>query len=177
MSQPDFGNEQAKRIPVTYDFGRLLKERPHIYRITQLSRAGLGYLHLSLEARVAFFAEYVFSQIISIRCITAVDYSIRPANPGIIEGGPCIEYYETHERLETVSRAVPNTDGMEVFKPTVKFTLLNIDQSYIIAERFVMSILSDGVTGWSGWTHEQQQQRTQSLKQTLDSIDKYRIRD
>jgi hypothetical protein len=135
----------------------------------------MGYLRLALQARVTFFCESVFYQFINIDCINVVDYSLRPANPATLEGGPCIEYHETHERLEKVSRSVPNTDGMETWNPAIRFALLRIDQSYVIAQRFEMSILSDGVTGWSGRTPEQEQKMMESLKKALESIDKYRL--
>jgi len=70
---------------------------------------------------------------------------------------------------------VPKTDGMEVFNPPVKFILLNIDQSYIIAERFEMIILNDGVTTMMGWTPMRKQQKMEALKRGLDSMDKYRL--
>ena len=170
------GNQPAKPLAVRYDFGALLKENPRAYRISEVCAARTGYLWLTLQARVVFFTERVFFQFVAIDCINAVDYSIRPPNPGTLEGGPCIKYFEEHERLQSVSRAVPNTDGMEVFKPSVKFSLLNVDQSYIIAQRFEMSILSDGVTDVrTGRTEMEKQRMTECLKRALDSIDKYRL--
>jgi hypothetical protein len=168
-------DQAAKSTPVRYDFGALLKENPHVYHITQLGVANMGYLQLELRARVTFYTERVFYQFVAIDCVNAVDYSIRPANPGLLEGGPPIKYYEEHERLQNVSRAVPNTDGMEMFKPEIKFTLLVIDQSCIIAQRFEMSILSDGVTNTIGRTATQKEQMMEKLKRALDSIDKYRL--
>jgi hypothetical protein len=169
-------NQPVKVPPIRYDFGALLKENPHVYRIAELCIAYTSWLHLQLRARVVFCAARShFFQLVAIDCINAVDYSIRPANPALLEGGPCIKYYEKHELLQNVSRAVPNTDGMQMWDPSKKFTLLNIDQSYIIAQRFEMSILGDGVTGWSGRTPMENQQMMESLKRALDSIDKYRL--
>jgi hypothetical protein len=170
------GNEPAKSTPVRYDLGGLLKENPLLYRIGELRIANMGYLRLGLQANVVFCSEGHFSQFVAIDCVKAVDYSIRPANPATIEGGPCIEYYEKHELLDTVSQTVPNTDGMEVFNPPVKFTLLRIDQSYIIAQRFEMIILTDGVATTIGWTPMQKQQKTEALKRALDWMDKYRLK-
>lgn len=169
------GNPPVKCPTVRYDFGALLKENPHLYRITKLCVAQMGYLQLVLQARVACCFEGAFYQFVAVDCINAVDYSIRPANPAILEGGPCIKYFEEHERLQTVSRAVPHTDGMEVFNPSVKFSLLSIDQSYIIAQRFEMSILSDGVSHTIGRRPERKQHMMESLNRALDLMNKYRL--
>jgi hypothetical protein len=169
------GNEPAKSTPVRYDLGVLLKENPHLYRITELRIANMSYLGLGLKARVAFCTEGHFYQTVAIDCVNAVDYSIRPANPALLMGGPCIGYYEKHDLLDTVSQTVPNTDGLEVFDPPVKFALLIIDQSYIIAQRFEMIIVSDGVTTTTGWTPMEKQQKMEALNRALDSIDKYRL--
>jgi len=169
------GNEAAKGTPVRYDLGGLLKDNPLHYHILELRIANMGYLRLQLQASVLFCVESCIRQFLAIDCFKAVDYSIRPTNPAILEGGPCIKYYEKHELLDTVSQTVPKTDGMEVFNPPVKFILLNIDQSYIIAERFEMIILNDGVTTMMGWTPMRKQQKMEALKRGLDSMDKYRL--
>jgi hypothetical protein len=169
------GNEPAKSTPIRYDLGVLLKENPRFYRTEDLHIAKMGYLRLSLQARVVFRSEGRFYQLVDIDCVTAVDYTIRPAHPALLEGGPFIEYYEKHQLLDNVSQTVPNTDGMKEFNPPVKFTLLSIDQSYIIAQRFEMIILTDGVTTTDGWTPLQKQRKMEALKRGLDSIDKYRL--
>ena len=66
-----------------------------------------------------------------------MDYSIRPMNPNIIEGGPLIEFHEDHPLLTPSLQSIPGGDG-EQFDPPVKFTILLLDQSYIIAERFLI---------------------------------------
>jgi hypothetical protein len=169
------GNEPAKSTPVRYDLGMLLKESPHLYRISALRTASMGYLRLELQARIVFCTEGHFNQFVAIDCVNAVDYSIRPANPATLVGGPWIRYYEQHDLLDAVSKTVPNTDGMEVFNPPVKFALLKIDRSCIIAQRFEMIILGDGVTNTIGWTPMQKQQNMEALNRALDSIDKYRL--
>ncbi len=169
------GKEPAKSAPVRYDLGGLLKANPHLYRIGELRIADMGYLRLELKAQVVFCAEDHFCQFVAIDCIKAVDYSMRPANPATLEGGPCLAYYEKHEPLETISQTVPNTDGMEVFKPPVQFALLRMDRSYIIAQRFEMTILTDGVTTTIGWTPAQKQEKMEALKRALASIDKFRL--
>jgi hypothetical protein len=168
-------NEPAKSSPVRYDLGGLLKEQPFLYRIGELRIAKMGYLRLELQASVVFFTEDHFFQFVAIDCVKVVDYSIRPANPATLLGGPYIKYCEKHELLDNVSQTVPNTDGMKVFNPPVKFTLLGIDQSYIIAQRFEMTILTDGVTTTIGWIPIQKQQKMEALKRALDSIGKYRL--
>jgi hypothetical protein len=186
MAQPDSGdhriptpdapeNEPAESVPVRYDLGRLLKENPQLYRITHLLGADTEYLSLAFRARVAFCSGGHLDQVIAIDCVNSVDYSIRPPHPALLEGGPCIQYYEQHELLDTVSQTVPNTDGLETFNPPVKFTLLIIDQSYVIAQRFEMSILHDGVTNRIGLTPARRQQKMEDLKRALDSIDRYRL--
>jgi hypothetical protein len=138
--------------------------------------ANMGYLSLRLQASVAFFcAEGVFYQFIAMDCINAVDYSIRPANPALLMGGPLIEYHEKHELLDNVSQSVPNTDDGQVFNPPIKFVLLNIDQSYVIAQRFDLTILNNGASTTIGPTLAQKQQKQEVLKRALESMDKYRL--
>ena len=160
--------------PVRYDLGRMLKEHPRYYRITQLYIAKMGHLRLTLQATVAFFCQSVFDQSVGIDCINAVDYAIRPANPWLGGGGPCIEYLENHEALQNYSQTVPNTGGRKTFDPPVKFTMLSIDQSYVIAERFELTILSDG-SRVAGWSPAEKKFQLERLRQGLDSIDKYRL--
>src|SRR5580692_5689207 len=130
MAPPNSGDNRlpasnaAGNEPVRYDLGALLKEQPHLYRIGELRIAKMGYLRLELQASVAFCNEDFFYQFVAIDCVKVVDYSIRPPNPATLEGGPCLKYCEKHELLANVSQTVPNTDGMEVFNPPVKFTLL-----------------------------------------------------
>jgi hypothetical protein len=53
-----------------------------------------------------------------------------------LRGGPVIEFYEQHQLLdEERLQGVPGGDG-EVFNPPLKFQLLILDQTYVIAERF-----------------------------------------
>jgi len=51
-----------------------------------------------------------------------------------------MQYFETHPLLDSVYRGVPHTDDGEVFPSKLKFKLLIIDQSHIIAERFLLCI-------------------------------------
>src|ERR1700733_3970592 len=88
--------DEGLNIPQTikrYNLGAMLKEQPELYRIIELSIAQMEYLALRLRGRVALMHNHI-NQFIEIRCVKAVDYSIRPPNPAILMGGPLIEFYE-----------------------------------------------------------------------------------
>jgi hypothetical protein len=71
-----------------------------------------------------------------IFAIDAIDYSIRPKNPGITVGGPPIKFSTDDPRLNDPDlQYVPGGDG-EVFEPPRRYQLLELDQSWIIAVRF-----------------------------------------
>ena len=122
----------------------MLKEQPDLYRMIELSTAQMDYLGLRLRGRVAL-THHQISQFVEIGCFKAIDYSIRPPNPAILMGGPLMEFHEEHPSLQAVSRSVPNTDGLETFDPSVKFGLLVIDQSYVIAQRFDLFLEIDDI--------------------------------
>ncbi len=75
---------------------------------------------------------------VKIKCINAVDYSLRPKDPAILEGGMFMEYFEEHPLLTEDLQYKPHNDYGEKFNPPIKFTLLKLDDTYIIAERFDM---------------------------------------
>jgi len=163
------------KTPIRYNLGAMLKENPHLYRVLKLSMANMGYLGLSLHAQVVFqFGHAV--QLVAIDCLKAVDFSIRPPNPGLLMGGPLLEYYEEHPRLQSVSRTVPNTDGMETFNPSVRFTLLIIGQSYFIAESFVLRIENEDIFKEAMRANDKhRQENIENLKRGLDWMDKFRL--
>ena len=117
----------------------MLKVNPTFCRVTQIFRADIEYLKLFLSVRASFnfgpFALYAF-----IDCVNAVAFSIRPPNAAILMGGPEVEFHEEHPLLAGISQTVPNTDGMDVYDPPVKFGLLGMDQSYVIAGQFALSV-------------------------------------
>ena len=167
----------AGNPPIRYNFGAMLKENPGIYRVLELATVNPRYLGLSLRALASFGFGHL-SQFIFIDCVNVVDYSIRPPNPATLMGGPPMEFYEQHQRLESVSRCVPNTDGMKVFDPSVVFHLLVIDQSYIIAQQFVLRIENDNIfKDATGIDDAQKQQFAKDLKRGLDCIEKFRLPD
>jgi hypothetical protein len=151
---------QPKTPQVKYDFGAMLKARPQLCRISHLHSASMGWLGLSLQAQVVMDRVAIT---LLLDCINVVDYSLRPANPATLEGGPLIEYEEKHELLNSVSRCVPKTDGEEIWDPSVKFAMLTIDQSYVIAQRFEVRIDYGKVIGL---TTEQEQRRSERINAT-----------
>ncbi len=116
----------------------LLKENLQSFYLLQIMRGEFGYLGLAL---VVYVIRHIPGKdtdfpVCEIRCSNAVDYSIRPKKPSIIEGGPPIKIPEQHELLNDPKlQYVPATDG-EIFNPPIKFKLLEMGQSYVIAERF-----------------------------------------
>jgi hypothetical protein len=72
-----------------------------------------------------------------IFAIDAIDYSIRPQNPGTIVGGPPIKFSTDDPRLNDPNlQYVPGRDDGELFNPPRRYQLLELDQSWIIAVRF-----------------------------------------
>jgi hypothetical protein len=64
------------------------------------------------------------------------DFAVRPKDPGIIEGGMPLRFSTDDPRLaDPELQYVPGGDG-EVYNPRRHYQLLELDQSWIIAERF-----------------------------------------
>ena len=84
--------------------------------------------------------------------VNAVDYSVRPPHPGLLMGGPPMKFHEEHPLLANIQQDVPNTDGMEIYDPPVKFGVLVIDQTYVIAGQFALRLdHGDRLQNVSGW--------------------------
>lgn len=161
--------------PINYNLGAMLKENPRLYHVLQVTTASTSYLGLGLRLHVSFGFGHL-SQFVLIDCVNAVDFSIRPPNGATLMGGPPMEFYEQHPRLENISQTVPNTDGMEVFTPRVKFTLLVLDQSYVIAQGFVLSIENADIFKHAiGMDENRKQRQAEDLKAGLDWMEKFRL--
>lgn len=121
------------------DFAKLIKDSqrgPFALRVLQIHWATMSHLTLRLAVGFGFAPTRNSPTQAIIRCSNAVDYSIRPKNPATIEGGPIIEYYETHKLLEDERlQLIPGGDG-EVFNPPLKLSLLIFDRSHVIADKF-----------------------------------------
>lgn len=66
----------------------------------------------------------------------AIDYAIRPKNPAIIEGGKLLKFSTDNPRLnDPMLQYIPGGDG-KLFNPPRRYQLLELDQSWIIAQRF-----------------------------------------
>ncbi len=159
-----------------YDLGAMLKDNPHFYRISQIYMAEMSYLGLRIHATVALQTFPRLIQRIAILCVNAVDFAIRPANPAILMGGPLLEFYEEHEMLQSVSQTVPNTDGLKTWNPPIKFTLLQIDQSYAIAQRFELCIEQEDIFKNSvGFSDEKKRHGHEALKRAMEWMDKFHL--
>jgi hypothetical protein len=167
----------AENLPVRYDLGALLKENPSTYRVWLLRSATISNLGLSLRADVlySFARETKGLQSVNIDCIHAVDYSIRPRDPRIIDGLPFIKYNEAHARLHADLQTVPHTDCENVFTPPIRFTLLSIDQSYVIAERFEMTVLYESLPKGIELTPIEEKRKSEERSRVMDSIRKFRL--
>jgi len=120
------------------DLGDVLKLDAYGPRIVGIRSARIRYLKLKLYVRLDFVSGELLQslQYAEITCTNAVDYAIRPPDPNILMGGPLIELHEQHPRLEHRDlQDVPGGDGEE-FEPPLKFKLLILDQTYVIAEEF-----------------------------------------
>jgi hypothetical protein len=136
---PAGGNrpQPATPPPIRYDLGAMLKANQWLCRVLKIIRANPQYLSLELIAWARFDFGSLSAEV-HIDCVEAVDYSIRPPNAALLMGGPLMEFHEQHPLLENISQVVPNTDGMETYDPPVKFGLLLMDQSYVIAGQFAL---------------------------------------
>ena len=102
------------------------------WRILKLSAVQqLGHIFdmvlFSNPSRADHFRIYAFG---------TADYSIRPPNPARIEGGPDIIFSTDDPRLaEPGLQQIPGGDGA-AYDPPKRYQLLELDQSWIIAQRF-----------------------------------------
>ena len=167
--------QPAAPPPVRYDLGAMLKENPQLCRVLEIIRVNPGYLRLELIARAAFhFASS--SLYVHFDCVEAVDYSIRPPSPSLLGGGPLLEFHEQHPLLEAISQVVPNTDGMKTYDPPVKFGLLQMDQSHVIAGQFALRLADvNGFKNVGGLDERQRQQWVASLQRGLDWMEPFRL--
>src|ERR1017187_5842330 len=159
--------------PIRYDLVAMLKANSWLCRVSRIIRADTEYLGLHLITRAAF--DFMsFSLYAHIDCVEAVGYSIRPPDPAILMGGPHMEFHEQHPLLENISQVVPNTDGMETYDPPVKFGLLLMDQSYVIAGQFALRIYDvDGFKHVSDLGDRQR--RAAALQRGLDWMEPFRL--
>lgn len=165
-----------KPEPVRYDLGAMLKENLHLLSIIQLFRINKSYLSLELMA-VASFDSGPRPLFVHIDCVNAVDYYIRPPNPGLLMGGPWVEFHEQHPLLKDISQTVPNTDGLEIYDPPVNFGVLVIDQSLIIAGQFALRFVDvDGFKNLSGMSDERRQRSMTLYQQLLDRMEPFRLK-
>src|ERR1035438_2091934 len=113
-NNPDGGNspQPATPPPIRYGRGAMLKENSRLYHVLRVTTASTSYLGLGLRAHVSFSFGHL-SQVVLIDCVNAVDFSIRPPNGATLMGGPPMEFYEQHPRLENISQTVPNTRSEE----------------------------------------------------------------
>jgi hypothetical protein len=79
--------------------------------------------------------------------IGTADYAIRPSNPALIIGGPYIRLSTDDPRLSDPDlQYIPGGDG-ETFNPPRRYQLLELDQSWIVAERFEIEPLPQTTVG------------------------------
>jgi hypothetical protein len=160
---------------VSYDLGAMLKDNPDFYRILQLHTANLSWLGLVLHATVSL-RTFPLRHSIAVSCVEAVDFAIRPPNPALLMGGPLLEFYEEHEMLQKVSQTVPNTDGLKMWDPPIRFGLLKIDQTYVIAQRFELRIEhAVDFKNSVGFSDQQIQNALEANRRALEWMDKFRL--
>jgi hypothetical protein len=149
----------------------MLKANPRLCRFLGIVRADLQYLKLTLIARAVF--DFPFSGFHAyIECINSVDFSVRPPNPGLIMGGPLMEFHEQHPLLEEVSQTVPNSDGLEVYDPPVKFGVLLLDQTYVVAGQFALRLNYGDVVGLD---EQKKQNHRAQFQRKLEWMEPFRL--
>jgi hypothetical protein len=118
------------------DFVKIIQDDPYGVRIGGIRWADMRHLTLRLLITLHKHPKSQLPSHLTILCMNAVEYSIRPKDRNTIEGGPLIEYYEDHKLLQDpVLQMIPGGDG-EVFNPPLKLALLMLDHSFVIAEKF-----------------------------------------
>ncbi len=91
-------------------------------------------------------------------------------------GGPYLEFYEEHEMLQSISQTVPNTDGLETWNPPIKFTLLQIDQTYVVAQRFKLRIeYPIDYKNSAGFSDQEIQELLEANRRAMEWMDKFRL--
>ena len=73
-----------------------------------------------------------------IICEGPVDYTLRPPNPATLMGGPHMKFHEQHPLLDDPQFQFRPGDDGERYDPPLKLKLLILDQSQIIAQRFLL---------------------------------------
>jgi hypothetical protein len=165
-------NRPQPTPPVYYDLAAMLKANPNLCRVIEIFRADIRYLKLTLIARAAF--EFTQSNFVAqIDCISAVDYSVRPPNPAILMGGPLIEFHEQHPLLAEVSQTLPNSDGLQIYDPPIKFGVLQLDQTYVIAGQFAVRFEYGDPIGFDEQTRQRQKAEFQ---QRVDWMQPFRLK-
>ena len=151
----------------------MLKANLWLGRVLQIIRVDPAYLGLHLVTRAKFdFSS--FGLFAHIDCVEAIDYSIRPPNSALLMGGPLMEFHEQHPLVENISQVVPNTDGMDTYDPPVKFGLLKIDQSYVIAGQFALHF--EDVNGFKNVSDMgDRQHRMASWQRGLNWMEPFRL--
>lgn len=127
-----------ERIPTPpTDLGKLLLANPYLYRVHKILSANMpSFMKLELGVALVDQKPPYNLNFWMITAVNAVDYAVRPKPPACIEGGGLVCYHEKHERLESIGQDIPHSDGLEYFDPPIRFTLLELEHTYIIAERF-----------------------------------------
>ena len=93
---------------------------------------------VSSERKRGFFRIYAIHE---------QDYAIRPEDPNILAGGPPIKFSTDDPRLSDPGlQYISGGDG-EVYNPPRRFQLLELNQTWIIAERFEIEALSQETSG------------------------------
>jgi hypothetical protein len=116
------------------DLVAMIRECPERFRVMTIYRAEMDSDHIELSVHVDDeLREYHLPKIL---CTNVSDYSIRPRDPSIYEGGPPLEWHEHHQLLDSSGlQMIPGGDGEE-FTPPRKLSVLVLGQSYVIAETF-----------------------------------------
>ena len=71
-----------------------------------------------------------------IHAFGTADFALRPPNPATVMGGPEILWSKDDPRLAAPGlQYIPGGDG-DTYNPPRQYQLLELDQSWIIAERF-----------------------------------------
>ena len=135
-------NPSIQHPPMRYNLRELLKCSPRAYQVYRLRAAKMNALQLNLQMEVIFGFDRGIRcfQLIDITCVNAVDYTIRPRDPRIIEGIPYIQHTENTGFLYNNIDRDAAPDSGKVVDPLPRVHRLGIDQSYVTAQRFEMII-------------------------------------
>jgi hypothetical protein len=131
------------------DLAELIRKSPYLLRLMYILQ--IEYGGPSLKILVAVILSEPRQRVLNMEFVAhrPRDYCFRPMTRGRMVGGPALEVSNDDPLLHNPELQFRGGDDCEKFDPPLKLTLLRLDTSYVIGERFE-------VTGWHSRYGEEQ---------------------